>query len=1147
MNVQWTTEQEKAVYGEKANCLVSAAAGSGKTQVLTGRILHRIINDKLDIHRILVVTFTNAAAAEMRERIAKNLADALAKSPNDAHLQRQISLLGSASITTMDAFCLQLLRTYFVEAGVDAGFRVADATEANLLRVESAQLALEEMYRSEDAEFMQFASCYSSMRDDSVLCDTVISLYSFAESMPDPGAWLIEKAAMYDLPNGHAFENSPFARAIQEGVLQEIQSAAKRCEEAVVRFSEASSYVEAFEKDRIALLSLCECSSKWDEFRDAIDMFSWARRQKETNVNLAKDAEEVRKDIKKQVEDAFLRITVTAEECAKMMCNAASHVRALCAFAKLFSSIYAEKKRDKNILDYSDLEHFAIRLLSEETADGYKPSEIACSLREKFDEIYIDEYQDSNDVQEKLFTLISGESIGKPNMFMVGDMKQSIYGFRKTSPELFIRKSETYGDEGSNRRVTLSQNFRSRPEILTFVNTVFKQIMSREIGGIAYTEKEMLYPGAEYPETDEKLVSFAIANTDGNAAKRLEAEAFVIADQIQKALETRVFDMKSKTYRKARFGDIAVIMRSARDMATPLREACSALDIPLYCDMGGGYFDTIEISVFLSLLRILDNPQDDIPLLASMRAPFFAFTEEELAQIRLRDRKRLFYFAVVETAKEETVLGEKCASFLKKLKRWRRQAAFLPTDTLILRLFEETGYLLFVSGTEGGERKRANLELLFEKAHQFEKTSFRGLFHFLQYVDRISSRGDDFGEAKLISEGENVVRLMSIHKSKGLQFPIVILAGTERRFNRKAVQGPFLFHKDLGIGISHIEPKRRIRYETPARAAIALQKHREEMGEELRVLYVALTRAKERLIITAATDAENLEKHKCSEISAAEVLHAENFLTLLIRTTQKNDNTPMIIYNQFEKTEQVKSLKKIPAPLEPSEEIRKILEYRYPFPDLQKIPSKISVTEYKRLKEEGDEISLPLYKKTELKKPRFRSLDGNIHGASLGSLMHFIMQTIPYQTVKTRNEIKAYVESLSKKQIISEEQAAAVDIEKLFMFWDGEIGHRIRRAEKVYRETPFTQTVPASLLTGDSAHKDQKIVIQGIIDCFFFEKNGIVLLDYKTDALCPENVMVKRYKTQLDCYAMALSQKYFSEISQKVIYLFANNGIIVVN
>ncbi len=1147
MNVQWTKEQEKAVYGEKANCLVSAAAGSGKTQVLTGRILHRIMHDKIDIHRILVVTFTNAAASEMRERIAKSLADALAESPKDEHLQRQISLLGSASITTMDAFCLQLLRTYFVEAGVDAGFRVADATEANLLRTEAAQLALEEMYRREDAEFLEFASCYSSMRDDSVLCDTVISLYSFAESMPDPSAWLSEKAVMYDLPDGTAFENSPFALAIQEGVLQEIQSAAKRCEEAAINFSEASSYVEVFEKDRIALLSLCDHSATWDGLLDAIDMFSWARRQKETNLDLAQEAESVRKDIKKQVEDAFLRIALTAEDSAKIMRNAASHVRALCAFTELFADIYREKKRDKNILDYSDLEHFAIRLLSVETADGDKPSEIACSLREKFDEIYIDEYQDSNDVQEKLFMLISGESIGEPNMFMVGDMKQSIYGFRKTSPELFIRKSETYKDTGPNRRVTLSQNFRSRPEILSFVNTIFKKIMSREIGGISYTENEMLYPGAEYPKTDENLISFAIADTDGNAAKRLEAEAFVIANEIKKALSTDVYDMRSKAYRKARFGDIAVIMRSARDMALPLQEACAALNIPLYCDMGGGYFDTIEISVFLSLLRTLDNPQDDIPLLASMRAPFFAFTEEELAQIRLCDRKSLFYFAVVKTAEEKTALGKKCAAFLKKIKKWRRQAAFLPTDTLILRLFEETGYLLFVSGTEGGEVKRANLELLFEKAHQFEKTSFRGLFHFLQYIERISTRGEDFGEAKLISEGENVVRLMSIHKSKGLQFPIVILAGTERRFNRKSVQGPFLFHKDLGIGISHIEPKRRIRYETPARAAIALQKHREEMGEELRVLYVALTRAKERLIIAAALDAKTLEKNNTSSLSAADVLHAENFLALLIGTTQRDGNIPVIIYNQFEKADSVKSFNKLPKPIEPSDEIRGILEYRYPFPDLQKIPSKISVTEYKRLKEEGDEISLPLYKKTELKKPRFRSLEGNIHGASLGTLMHFIMQKLPYQTVRTRDEIKAFVESLANKQIISEEQAAAVDIEKLFMFWDGEMGHRIRGAEKVYRETPFTQTVPASLLTGDSAHKDQKIVIQGIIDCFFFEKNGIVLLDYKTDALCPENVMIKRYKTQLDCYAMALGQKYFSEISQKVIYLFANNGIIVVN
>ncbi len=1147
MSVTFTEEQKKAVYGEKANCLVSAAAGSGKTQVLTGRILRRVLEENVDIHRILVVTFTKAAAAEMRARIAENLTKALGEDPGNTHLQKQASLLGSAAITTMDSFCLQLLRTHFAEAGIDGAFRVADATEANLLRAEAAQQALEEMYKSEDAAFLDFAGCYSTLRDDSVLCEYAISLYAFAESMPDPEGWLIEKASMYDMKTERDFEESLFAKTILQNVRLEISDLATECAHAAGMFSACPSYVDAFEKDRVALLKLLENAESWNRLLDAFDMFSWAKRGRETKSALSEMAEETRKSIKKKGNDLLASITLASGECAEIMRSAAPHVRALCAYTLKYAEQYAAIKQEKNLLDYSDLEHMAIRLLSVETEEGIKPSPIAEALRERYDEIYIDEYQDSNDVQEMLFTLLSGESIGKPNMFMVGDMKQSIYGFRKTSPELFIRKNDTYTETGPCRKVALTRNFRSRKEILSFVNTVFESLMHRSLGGIDYTEEERLNPGAPYPESEEVHVEFALCEREGTAAERLVDEAEVIVKKIREALSGTVYDLKKGAYRKAEFRDIAVIMRSARDMAAPLRAACEAAGIPLYCDIGGGYLETVEVSVFLSLLRTIDNPQDDIPLLATMRAPFFGFTEDELAQIRLMDRKRLYYFAVSKMAAEKTPLGKKCADFLQKIRAWRRAAAFLPTDTLILRLFDETGYLLFVSGTRGGTMARANLELLFEKAHRFEKTSFRGLFHFLQYMDSVAARGEEMSEAKLVGEGDNVVRLMSIHKSKGLEFPVVILAGTGKAFNRKSVQGPFLLHKDLGIGLSNIEPKRRIRYDTPAKTAIRLQKRNDEMGEELRVLYVALTRAKERLIITGAATEEDISLWKQTLSVRSEILHAPSFLSLLVQTGACAEGVKLGFEPRAEADAKMSGQKKKVTPLPPTDLVREALEYRYARPELRTIPSKISVTEYKRLREEGDEISLPLYREVELRQPRFRSMGGNIRGAAFGTLMHFVMQGIPYEKIQTRADVKAYVDSLEQKEILSPEQTAAVDIDKIFAFWDGEMGHRIRAAEKVYREMPFTQMVPASLLTGEAAHADERLVVQGIIDCFFFEKNGIVLLDYKTDAPKPKAVIAARYKTQLDCYEMALRQKYFSEISQKVIYLFANNGIIEVD
>ncbi len=1142
MQINWTDEQRNAVEGEKANCLVSAAAGSGKTQVLTGRILHRVLHENLDIDKILVVTFTNAAAAEMRARIAKSIAEALAENPENMHLQKQITLLDSATICTMDSFCLNLLRKYALEAGIDGDFRVGDSTETALLRMESAQLALEKLYEEKDDDFMQFATSYSSLRDDGGLCDLAISLYSFAESMPDPEGWILEKAHMYRMESGDDFKASPFAKAILSSVKLGLSGGMQRCRNAEKEFAEARSYAEVFAQDCAALEMLYKKSDEWDSLCDAIDMFTWTKRRKEENQALAPFAEDTRKSIKAEVEAVFSRIQYTAENCADILKKASPHVEALCRLTLLFSEIYKATKQEKNILDYSDLEHMAISLLTDET--GENPSPVAQAIRDSFDEIYIDEYQDSNDVQEKLFSLLSGESIGKPNMFMVGDMKQSIYGFRKTSPALFIQKSETYKESGPYKKIFLSKNFRSRPEILDFVNHTFSNLMSKEVGGIAYTKDEMLYPKADYAEASGPFVSFAIVDSNENAEIRANEEALLITAQIKKAMKTKVYDLKEKTYRNARFSDICVIMRSARKMSVPLQKACALEDIPLYCDVGGGYFSTLEVSVFLALLHTVDNPQDDISLLTTMRAPFFAFDEDELAQIRLRDKKRLFYFAVLETAKENTALGEKCADFLKKVKKWRKMAAFLPTDTLILRLFEETGYLLFVSGKEGGETKRANLELLFEKANQFEKSSFRGLFQFLRYLERISSRGDDVDEAKLISEADDVVRLMSIHKSKGLEFPIVILAETERKFSKKATQGNFLFHKTLGIGISHIDPKFRIRYDTPAKTAVLATRHVEEIGEELRVLYVALTRAKERLIITGVCDKESFSRDTQGGLSPAEVLHANSFLALLGRVAKTYKDAKMSFHLPGELSEEKKIDYKMPSPMTPSSEIREILEYRYAMEHLSLIPTKISVSEYKRMKQDQDVFSTPLYKSTQLNKPRFCKNSENIHGASFGTLMHFVMETIPFWEIQKKEDVRAFVESLWKNEVITEEQFMAVDIDKLFAFWDGELGKRIQKADHVYREVPFTQTVPASLITGEKRHTEEKIVMQGILDCFFFEKNGIVLVDYKTDAVSDENLIRKRYKTQMDCYAMALRQKYFSEISQKVIYLFSNNGII---
>ncbi len=1146
MNVKWTPEQEKAVYGEKANCLVSAAAGSGKTQVLTGRIIERVIREKLDINRILVVTFTNAAAAEMRARITSSISEALAKEPENEHIAAQLSLMGSASIMTMHSFCLYILRTHFAEAGIDSAFRVADATETVLMRTEAAQKALEEMLLSNDADFISFANCYAGVKNDALLCDVCMELYAFAESMPHPKEWLSNIARLYDVDD-ESFGDSLYAKIILESVKNELESAVSKCERAAIEHAASAAFCEVFEKEKVMICGLLKAVSKWDSFLSAADEIVWPRRRADKGYALADDADALRKSIKKQVESACNKIIFTQKECAESLRKASGHINALCRMVDTFEKLYTAMKREKDILDYSDLEHLTISLLSDENGN---PSDVACALRERYDEIYIDEYQDSNDVQEYLFGLIARERVGEPNLFMVGDMKQSIYGFRKTSPELFIQKSDTYAEKGPNKRIILSKNFRSRPEILDFINAVFKKLMHAAVGGIDYTENQMLYPGASFPPVQEPCITFSIVDTDAGALNRVWEEAYQIAEQIKKQINSQVYDEKKGEWRQARYSDIAVIMRSAKEMAIPLQNACAQMGIPLYCDVGGGYFETIEVSVFLSLLTVIDNPQNDIPLLATLRAPFFSFSEDELAQIRMRDKKRTFYHAVKKTAEEDSVLGKKCLAFLNKLKRWRRHALFISTDALILQLFEETGYLQYVSGSAGGERSRSNLEILFDKAHQFEKTSFRGLFHFLRFMERAKTRSGDFGEAKMVSENDNVVRLMTIHKSKGLEFPIVILAGTGKSFNRKSTVGNFLFHKDLGIGIRYIDPELKIRYSTPAHTAVMTKIHIDEMGEELRVLYVALTRAKEKLIITGAVQMKQQQKAWDGGLTPTDILHADSFLTLLGRSMALGTVPDKRVYLEIvapysEDENRIQKVPFIPDALPPDAEIDRILSYQYPHKGLRYIPVKISVTEYKRLLETENEDALQLYKTTTLNEPRFCGMEGNVRGASFGTLMHFIMQNLPIRETESEADVKAFIQHLKDEKIISELQAEAVDTGAITRFMKSDIGVRLRKADAIMREEPFALALPASMLTQNEAHKNEKIIVQGIIDCYFFEGDKITLLDYKTDRNVLPQTIIKRYKPQIDIYAMALRQKYFSEIYEKVIYLFSNNDIIV--
>lgn len=1136
--MKWTEEQRLAIETKNCNLLVAAGAGSGKTAVLVERILQKMIQDGIDIDKLLVVTFTNAAASEMRERIAKRLYEELEKNPN---MQKQITLLSKANICTLHSFCLKVIRDHFFEVDLDPNFRIGEQTECELLKLEAIDELMEESYEQEDPEFEELVSTYTGNRDDTALREMVLHIHRFIQSTPSPEKWLEEKCEMYHIEGLEDFSKTVWGNLLLENFKQEIQAQIEELKLLEEELVDYPPYLLTIQEDISALKAIGMDHHTWDDLVKQMQLLDFTKLKpcKEIDEDLKDAVKEAREKMKKNIRE-YWRDTIFTTSSAEIFSdmNRIYHtLLSLSHFILKFDERFTHKKREKNILDFNDIEHIALKLLTEK-------EEVQKRYREQFEEILIDEYQDSNLIQEAII-----QAISKNKVFMVGDVKQSIYRFRQARPELFLEKYKRYGEKGSeDKKILLLKNFRSNQNIIDATNDIFQEIMSEEIGEIDYTEDEFLQFGADYYPVagDDVEIHLIEKNTeeleDDTIEEKPQLEARVIAHRIEELIaHGEVYDKNLGAMRKAQYRDMVILMRATSGYADIFVQELTERNIPVYADNQMGYFEQTEVQIMTSLLKILDNPMQDIPLLAVMRSQIGNLTIEELTTIRLLDRTCSFYEAMQKFASADVKvegdesLSQKVKNFFHQLEKWRNQASYLSIHDLLWLLYRETGYYYYVSLLPDGKKRVANLKLLLARAKAFEATTYRGLFNFLNYIDHVRASNSDLESSKLIGENENVVRLMSIHKSKGLEFPIVFLAGTTRKFNERDFQDKIVLHQELGLGADVIKYEKRITYPSIPKLAMIQEARREALSEEMRILYVAMTRAREKLIITAlSSDIEKTYEEMSKKVTSYTIRKAKNFFDWIghvviekkphwkIQKWNTSDLTKLSVLPKEEKDTVLYRIQQLTKNVDDTEIAQK-LSWQYPHQIATQLPTKISISEMKRM-QRTEEEERNLTDLSLLEKPNFMG-ETIESGASYGTRVHLILQNLDYQEPK----IEKYLEDLSeetKKLIMT--QIKTYEKSKLY--------ERIQKSQQVYREISFNLNISANEIYHFEQNIDEEVMLQGIIDLYFVEDGEIVLVDFKTDAVKEEEELIQKYHMQLAYYKRALEEITGMKVKESMIY-----------
>lgn len=1244
MGVQWTKEQQEVIRLRDRNILVSAAAGSGKTAVLVERILSKITDNThpADIDRLLIMTFTRAAAGEMKERISAVIEKALGENPDNEHLQRQTTLLHTAQITTIDGFCAYIIRNYFHLIGLDPGYRTADEGELKLLRGDVVKALLEEHYAQKDEKFQKFVECFATGKSDENLGDLIQKLYEMAMSNPFPEEWLQKCLGDYRIESLEELRETEWMKMLWDAVGDELQEAELLIREARNVCAEADGpylYEDALNSDLILVRDLQELAEKRDYngIVKALVKPAFAR----LSTKKAPDVEEQKKQRVKELRDEEKGILKelgqryfqsSEEEILEMIRYVREPIEMLIELTVQFMEQFGMAKREKNILDFTDMEHFALQILMTKEGEEIHMSQAAKELSAKYDEVLVDEYQDSNFVQELLTTAVSGWINQKKNIFMVGDVKQSIYRFRLARPELFMEKYKSYStDEAKEQRIDLHKNFRSRAQVLESVNFIFRQIMGEDLGGVAYDKDAALYPGASFPEGEseefvktevlliekdgEELTDVQESADAGAQGSQMELEnqnaqeleALAIAQRIQEIVgKEQIVDKETREYRPVEYGDIVILLRTAYGWAETFREVLASQGIPVYCTSRTGYFSALEIVTVLNYLKVCDNPLQDIPLMGVLRSPIVGCTSQELAELRIQYPKGLLYESVTayvgESSKtdflnEKDFLKLKLSNFLQLLEKVRNMAVYTPVHELILYVLKETGYGNYARALPGGEQRFANLTMLVEKAMDYEKTSYRGLFNFVRYIEQLQAYEVDYGEVNLTGAGNTAVEIMTIHKSKGLEFPVVFVAGMGKQFNFQDMNAGLLLHPELGIGADAVIPEKRVIASSLNKQIIRRQLLKESLGEELRVLYVAMTRAKEKLILTGTVG--KLEKQMVSLsrfldeeeelLPLGTRMKAKNYwafvLPALVRHRAMSEllgeygilmkkqkgiyddvsdfvikkvtvrqMTEKAVILQAGNQMQEEYLKNWDADQvydkEVREEIEKRFSFVYPYKYLEDIPVKVSVSDLKKRSwhdesELEENISVSAEEQVEEQEapvPAFMAeKQEEYKGAARGTAYHRLMECLDYAEVESEVQLEVQLKRLLESQKMTEQEAECIRIRDIKKFVDSELGQRMKKAvvkKQLYREQPFVIRRSASLL--DDSWKDETILVQGIIDAYFTEDGEIVLVDYKTDRVRKgqEQKLVDLYHVQLEDYAQALERMTGMKVKEKIIYSF---------
>ena len=1262
MGMNWTSEQKKVIDARNRNVLVSAAAGSGKTAVLVERIISIILDKEnpVDIDRLLIVTFTKAAASEMRERIGAALEARLQEDPENQHLQRQTTLLHHAQISTIDGFCSFVIRNYFHMIDLDPGFRMADEGELKLLKADVLEEVLEAEYAGKKDGFLNFVESYSTGKTDEGIGELVLRLYDYASSAPWPNQWLEEcrkkcmlscrlresdrvQDAAYtegdtketDAMQAWAIvENSDWMKYLWKDIcciLQEVKELTEENHRLAQDMAGPYMYLPMLDEDAAGISYMLEAEN-YRELYERIRVISWAKlsSKKDPGVDpiLRETVKENRNRVKDLVNDLKKQyFFASPEQILKTIQRCEKPISALIDLTQHFSDAFASKKREKNLLDFPDLEHLALDILikkkrrapepdneewhvSDKTEGDSEPeeyfelTEAALELSGRFHEILIDEYQDSNMVQEIILNAVAGNLPykkterdvhadnrggiqGKYNVFMVGDVKQSIYRFRLAKPELFMEKLDSYTiEESKTQRIGLHKNFRSRSEVLRSVNFFFQQIMRRELGGVEYDRDAALYTGASFESGNNPAFASAevlaleldgddLMETDEkkNMQDR-ELEARLVGKRIREIVgKELVWDNKLKKYRPACYRDCVILLRTMAGWSEVFGQVLNSLGIPAYSTSKTGYFSAQEVQTVLNFLKICDNPMQEIPYTSVLTSAFVGCTPEDLARIKCISPEEPIYICAGLYAENGDFkpLREKLNQFLIFYEDVCERVTYTPIHELIWYLVQTSGFGDYVAALPYGEQRIANVRMLVEKAVDYEATSYGGLFHFIRYMEHLQKYDVDFGEVNIVGENDDTVRIMSIHKSKGLEFPIVFVSGMSKRFNQQDLNGPILMDADFGVASVFVDYERRVKCPTLMRSVLRQKLLKENLGEELRVLYVAMTRAKEKLILTGTiTDIDKkLQSYdylKCREeakLPYSTLVNAGNYWGWILPALIRAEGRAPIALLRFSPADLVADEAKVQSRrllrreellhwnleqvYEPKVEkmLRERFFYVYPYGSQRDIPVKVSVSELKKHSIADEEAYEPYHEPDVVPLvPQFmQEEEKELEGAGRGTAYHALMERLNLSDCESEQAVESQILHAVENHHLTGPERECICISDFVKFAASPIGKRMAEAQKrgnLYREQPFVLGISAQKMK-ERWDADETILVQGIIDAYFYEKDEIILVDYKTDRIGPVGAaeLVRKYKVQLDNYAEALERLTHRKVKEKIIYSFS--------